>query len=439
MSTMARAESISRNSNQRPAFISAVATAEQEVVEKLLLEVLATPQVRAARAQARSLLENNLLSQTSDGQARIDYVLDAWLNYLAFQEVNADPSRPKVSWTPNGSTYSWFGHTVPHTGASIDCPDNIYRSIPIDPESRYEIYGQMRPMGPGQFSFLLMRDADIIPTGADSTVMGMLSSRDMVIEPDGSFVITIDSNSANGRPNHMQAQPGPLVRVLVRDSVMSWLQSPNELRVERVAGPPAGPMHDVATVAARVMAKLPGWVGGWIRYISTLHGLPQENTLVAPYGRSGAWGYISFARFHLADDEAMVITVDDGGAEYAAGQLTDVWGILPDPQKFMSSHTMHQARRNADGTCTYVVAVHDPGKANWLETAGMHRGWVAFRWQGLPRTRTGPEGLVRDFRIVKLSELPAVMPTDRGVTAAERSGQKEVRFYEWRLRLAGGT
>jgi hypothetical protein len=426
-------------SKQRPAFKSVMATADQDAVEKLLLDVLATDQIRAARSQARPLLEKSILAQTSDGQARLDYVLDAWLNYLACQEANADPAWPKVIWTPNGSTYAWFGHTVPHTGASIDCPDNIYRSIPVDPESGYEVHGQMRPMGPGQFSFLLMRDEHLIPSGADSIVMAVLSSRDMAVEPDGSFVVTIDSKPPGGRPNHLQAQPGPLVRVLIRDSVSTWLQSPNALQVIRTAGPPVGAAHDAAAVAARVAAKLSGWVSGWIRYISTLHGLPQENTLIAPYGRTGAWGYISFARFHLSDDQAMVITIDDGGAEYAAGQITDVWGILPDPQKSMSSHTVGQTRRNADGTCTYVVAARDPATANWMDTAGMHRGWVAFRWQGLPRTRTGPEGLVRDFRVVKISDLPSVMPADLcGVTPASRAQETATRFGQWRLRLAEG-
>jgi hypothetical protein len=220
---------------------------------------------------------------------------------------------------------------------------------------------------------------------------------------------------------------------------MSWLQSATELWVERVGGPPPGPIHDAATVAARVASKLPAWVSGWINYISKLHGLPKENTLVPPYGRTGAWGYIAFSRFHLADDEAMVITIDDGGAEYAAGQVTDVWGILTDPQRFVSSHTVRQTRRNTDGTSTYVIAVRDPGTANWMDTAGMHRGWVAFRWQGLPRTRTSPEGLVRDFRVVKISDLPSVVSAELcGMTPAVRAQENKTRLDQWRLRLAEG-
>jgi hypothetical protein len=141
-------------------------------------------------------------------------------------------------------------------------------------------------------------------------------------------------------------------------------------------------------VAARVASGLKDWVGGWAQYIGQFAGPPAEDTTVQPYGRAGSWGYISPMRFRLADDEAMVLTIDDGEAEYASIQITDVWTMAPDPQKYVSSYTSRQSHPNADGTYTYVVAVKDPGTVNWIDTAGMHQGWVAIRWQGVPHTRT---------------------------------------------------
>jgi hypothetical protein len=419
---------------------SPLATGEQEAVEKVVLQVLDDAQVRGARSDARKILEKSSLSQLADGKARLDYALDAWLNFLAFQEVTADPARPSVIWAPNGATYSWFGHTMPQAGASIDCPDNIYRLIAIDPSSRYEIYGRLRPTHPTQFSFQLLRDADLTPSGADNAVLGALNSRDMVIAPNGSFTITIDSDPANGRSNHLQTQPDPLLRILIRDTLSSWLQNANELRIERIGAPPAGPARDKATIAAGVAGRLSDWVNAWLSYISKLHGPPQDNVLVPPYGRTGGWGYISFVRFNLADDEAIVFTVDDGAAEYAGGQITDVWGILTDPQKYLSSYAVGQSMRNDDATYTYIVAPRDPHTANWLDTAGMHRGWFAFRWQGMPRTRTSSDGLVRDFKVVKVGELTSILPAAlRNVTPDRRQREKRSRSDEWRLRIATGT
>jgi hypothetical protein len=420
-------------------FKSVLATTQQVAVEQVMLRVLADPRVRAARTKSRALLEASPLSHVPDGKSRLDHALDAWLNYLAFQESSADPDRPAVIWYCNVSTYSWFGHTVPAVGAAIDNPDNIYRSLPIDGAARYEIHGQLRPMHPAQFSFQLLRHDGTIPSGDDSTSLGVLPSRDMQIAEDGSFTLTVDAGPANGRPNHMQSRPGPLLRLLVRDSLSSWLQSANELTVTRVGGPVSRPAPDEATIASRVADQLHDWVAGWLNYVSRYSGVPAENTIVQPWGRAGGWGLVSPGRFRLGDDEAMLLTIDDAGSEYSAIQLTDVWTIATDPQKYVSSYTTKQTRLNADGTHTFVIAPRDPGTINWVETAGMHQGWFAVRWQGLPRTRTNGDDLIRDLKVVKASELASLLPAEsRGVTPERREKERAQRFNEWRLRLATG-
>jgi hypothetical protein len=260
-----------------------------------------------------------------------------------------------------------------------------------------------------------------------------------VIGPDGAYTVTIDSDPANGRPNHIQAPRGQFLRLVCRDTTTSWLQNPNALTVKRVGGPALKPEPEVAAVIARVAAGLTAWVRGWLEYVVQFAGPPPENILVKPYGRAGAWGYISPMRFRLTDDEAMFVTIDDGASDYAAIQITDVWTIAPDPQKFVFSYTKKQSLRNADGTYTYVIAVKDPGTANWIDTAGMHQGWVAIRWQDVPWTRTNSDGLLREVRIVKVGDLASLLPAAaRGVTPEQRRREVQQRTDEWRLRLATG-
>jgi hypothetical protein len=419
-----------------PGFKSTMATADQDAVEKMVAKIIADPRVLAAKNKARAIMENHPLAQIPDGKTRLAHVLDAWTTYLAFQEANADPDRPRIVWSCTTSDYTWNGRTVPGGGASIDNPDNIYRHIPIDGAASYEIHGKMRPMHPGQFSFQLLRHSETIPPGRDSTSYGVINSRDMQIAADGTFTVTVGPEPANGRPNHMQTQSGPLLRLLVRDTLPSWMQSANELTVKRVSGPAVKPAPTVDAISARVAEELEGWVKGWVSYVATGYGPPAENTLVVPYGRSGGWGYISPMRYNLADDQAIVITIDSAAAEYAAVQLTDVWTIAFDPQRNVSSYTTSQSRMNPDGTYTYVVSMRDPGVGNWLNPIGIHQGWIAFRWQGVPRTRTNSDGLIRDFRVVKTSELASILkPT---VTPDQRKQELEQRMDEWRLRIATG-
>jgi hypothetical protein len=165
-----------------------------------------------------------------------------------------------------------------------------------------------------------------------------------------------------------------------------------------------------------------------------------QNALAPPYARNGGWGYLSTIRFHLADDEALIGKIDDGGAEYAALQATDAWTIAPDPEKFVTSYTSQQSRPDAEGTFTYVISPRDPGTANWVDTAGIHQGWIILRWQGLPRTRTSNDGLLREFRLVKLSDLASILPAGaRGVTPEQRQHDRQERIDAWRLRITTGS
>jgi hypothetical protein len=420
-------------------YVSPLATVEQNEFEQVVLRLLADPRVLEARKHARTLLAASPIAKVPEAQERIDHTLDAWVTSLAFQEANADPALPSITWNTSTSVYSWFGHTMPAAGLSGDNPDNIYRSIPIDGSARYVMHGKLGPRNPAQFMFELVRQTDITPAGKDNITLAVLSSRDLNIAADGTYTVSVDSDPANGRKNHLQSQPGPLLRMIVRDSLSNWLQSPNSLTIKRLAGGQGVTPPNEAEMAGRVADKLDGWVTGWLRFIEKLSQSQPQNALAPPYPRSGGWGYLSTLRFHLGDDEAIVLKTDDGAAEYAALQVTDVWTIAPDPQKTVASYTSQQSRPDADGTHTYVISTRDPGTANWVDTAGIHQGWIILRWQGLPRTRTSGDGLFRDFRIVKINDLASILPADaRGVTPEQRRQEHQDRIDAWRLRIATG-
>jgi len=419
-------------------FVSPLATPEQLEVERLALRILADPSVRAAREVARERMLADPIAKTRDGAARLERALDAWLTYLTLQEANADPARPRIVWSCDLADYTWFGHSVPASGAAIDNPDNVYRHIPIDARSRYEIHGQLRPMHPAQFSYQLVRHADLVPSGTDLESLAVLASRDLEIAADGTFAVSIDSEPANGRRNHIQSRPGPLSRLILRDTLSDWKQNATVLEVRRISGPEAPPAATQEQLAVRVAEQFPDFVSAWLRFIRAFNGDPPANQLVPPYGRSGGWGFASTLKFELADDEAIVFTIEDGGAEYAAVQATDPWMIGPDPQLHLASYTVAQSRPNPDGTYSYVLARRDPGAANWFDVAGVERGWVLFRWQGMPRATRDGSQLVRSWQRVKTRELDGLLgESPARIGPDERPRQLASRRDEWRLRIAG--
>jgi hypothetical protein len=150
--------------------------------------------------------------------------------------------------------------------------------------------------------------------------------------------------------------------------------------------------------------------------------------------RDGGWGFLAAGPFVLADDEAILVTLGTGGAAYTGFQILDPWMIAPDSRRNLTSRNNSQVTANADGSVTYVVAARDPGAANWLDTAGLHRGFVDLRWQGLPSGASGKD-LVRDYRVVKIADLKTLLPAGPWRTPAERKAELSAHAAAFELRL----
>ena len=108
--------------------------------------------------------------------------------------------------------------------------------------------------------------------------------------------------------------------------------------------------------------------------------------------------------------------------------------IAPDARSRQVSLNTAQSTPNADGTLTYVLAQSDPGVANWLDTAGMRDGLAILRWQQVPAAMTA-DGLIRDFRVIKLADL-AGLPDLPRVTPQERHQRITARTPDYNTRVS---
>src|SRR3546814_17752969 len=62
---------------------------------------------------------------------------------------------------------------------------------------------------------------------------------------------------------------------------------------------------------------------------------------------------------------------------------------------------------SSDVCSSDLIALQDPGVANWIDTAGLHEGWFQIRWQTVP---PGGDPTPEPVRLVKLNELMAALP-----------------------------
>jgi len=401
-----------------------LATPDQIASEQLALQILAAPQIKQAKAQILERLLADADVQGSTGKDQARRVLDQWTTYLAFNAAFSDTQRPRVVTVTDNRPHSWSGQPFPVSALPISNPDNIYRSSLIDGESRYALHGHFGNPRAGQFSIELSRKSIEGDLSKQSKTFGDMGNQVVMItddtirtEPDGSFTILIDPDPSNGRANHIQTVPGPLL-LHYRDSLSDWRQEPTRLVIRNVSAPDrAAPT--LSYLVKSTAAKLPDYVTFWQDFKNSFLGTPDYNTLAGPYRRDGGWGYSASGRFQIAADEALVVIVHNDRAAYTGFQIADPWMVTPDPSKFLISRNKAQSVPDGDGRYTYVVSAKDPGVANWIETAGLSRGWLQIRWQGVTPGSNG-KGFLESVALVKFADLHKTIPADVAKSAPER-------------------
>jgi len=408
-----------------------VATASQHEQELAALELMEHPTVKAAY---QSVAEK-WLGRAKASEAMRERFDDAFAEVMfsaAVWSSNQDKLRPKVSCiTRIGHPVA--GRSIPGSRWGIDNPDSVYRVIPISGDERYEISGRVGANRMTENYFTLW-DPNM---GTEA----VLNGRTMQVEDDGSFVITVDSDPADGRPNHVQTTP-QAHEFYIRDVLLNWdRDDPNHLSVQRLGPEPTTPartLDEQADATAAMMAYFADFTG------KLSHGVykmaPNNFNLAWSADRVGAMRnqvYV-MGRFELDPGEAFVVDVSDGGAEYFTVPLSNIWGTTLNIVDRTGSLNKAQSAKNDDGTYTYVISPTDPGVANWIDSDGLREAILTLRMAEFggdgPKEDLGARG-----RVVKLDDLEKEVPSLRRVSAPERAAELADRRAAYLRRLPEGT
>jgi hypothetical protein len=338
---------------------------------------------------------------------------------LSLRRARHDPYRPEIIWG------SWLG-----ARGGLDNPDTIYRGVAVSADGRYAVSGQ-RNQSAGLF-FQLM---NVWPgtDGTQGSTLNILDNDALVVAEDGSFTITLDADPANGRSNHIQLPPESH-SLLIRDTLTDWCQLPASMDIELLNGndlsiPPAASQAQLEQEAS---ANFAAATRTWLDFSSRLKALPANLLTPAIQTAGGLPGqYSSYGNFFLASDEAIVVTVNPAGADYFGFQLGSDFFASFEYRDHTSSLSADQARPNADGTITYVIARRDPGVWNWLDPVEHEQGLVFIRWQGAPAQPVD----VPLVEVLALADLASALPADMVmVSAEEREAQISQRHERADLR-----
>lgn len=411
-----------------------VATASQHEQELAALELIEHPTVKAAyRTVAETWLGRAKASEAM--RERFDDAFAEVMFSAAVWSSNQDKLRPKVSCITR-LAHPVDGRRIPGSRWGIDNPDSVYRVIPISGDERYEIHGRVGEHRLTENYFTLW--------DANMGTVDVLNGRTMRVDSDGSFTITVDSGPANGRPNHVRTSPAAH-EFYIRDVLLDWgRDDPNHLEVQRLGGPAAATLRPPRTLDEQAEAT-----AAMMQYFANFTGKLSHGVYKMPANHFNlAWSadqigamrnqvYV-MGRFDLAPDEAFVVDLNDGGAEYFTVPLSNIWGTTLELVDRTGSLNKSQSAPNEDGTYTYVISPVDPGVANWIDSDGLREAILTLRMAEFggngPREDLGARG-----RVIKLDQLDAEVPHLARMSPQQRATQLAERRKAYLRRLPEGT
>ncbi len=442
-----------------------VATASTVTAQTLAVSPLGTPEQLAAEQQAAATV-NTLPVQLMElvlqfgwmstarqqfsvvqgpDQANTDALKEAVDEYAmgaAFQQQLLDPMTPTAVMQV-APPHVWYGQDVGGSRILYDNPDTIYRFMGVNETSSYVITGRFTGQEmPADTSFSVL-------TGLSGTTASVLTGRELVVNPDGSFTITVSGSPTGPGPNHIQLTSDATL-IAVRNTLSDWNeQDPMSLSIERVSGPPdslfaqlggfdvpfIGPLvtsNPLLTSLVSLIPPLPDpppLLRGAVTAVIMALGLQMESTYISVATTDPTTGarrqpnvltnptsnaqflatqLQSAGYFQLNDDQALVVTIDPGNAGYFVVPVTNDWTITNNYWDQQTSLNNAQADKNADGTYTIVISPTDPGVWNWVSTGGLNQGTIAIRFQDLDPTSSAVPTV--SSQVVPLDQLAGVLP-----------------------------
>ena len=399
----------------------------------------------------------------------LDNAVDEYALASAFSEQILNPMDPAVV-TQVAAPHSWYGLDVGGSRLLYDNPDTIYRFIPVNKTSEYVLTGRILEGTPADTTFSVLE-------GTSGLTSSILTLDDLERSPDGSFVITVSGEAATpGQRNHLVLTSSSTL-IAARNTLGDWVaEEPMELEVHRVSGPPnslfaqlggfvllGSLVNDnplLASLASLIpplrIAEAPLVRGTLTALLMVVRGANQEAKYMALATTDPTTGQLrapnvmtepasnaeflanqlqSNGYFQLADNQALVLTIDPASAGFFNVPVYNDWTITDDYWNEQTSLNIDQAVSNPDGTYTLVVSPTDPGVANWVSTGGLNQGTISMRFQNVTDPEQDRPTVLS--QVVAIDQLNTVLPgTTVFLNPAERATQLELRQFGYNKRYA---
>jgi hypothetical protein len=271
------------------------------------------------------------------------------------------------------------------------------------------------------------------------SIVGDLNVDDCEIADDGTFEVILSPSRPDGYSGAWLQLDGSRDDsfALVRQVAYDWTgEIDAQLSIRRIDRPIAKTEIDGAELAANLVLVAESVRDDSLAMLEVMEGqlsLSESNQLndVSTSFPGIAGQAYSHGLIELSDDEVWVAECQiPPESPYWSVQLMDYAYSALDGMYTQASLNGHSAVADPDGVYRIVVAAHDPGLANWLDTGGLHRVQIRFRWYGADAPKFSTS-------VVSRAELDRQLPADTArVDGTERQAALTQRAIglQWRRR-----
>lgn len=343
-------------------------TVEERIVSGQLWEEYCDALKRAGQLLRRPETPHDVFNQ-AEGMRYLSRMVRAGLEAMV---ESAEAEFPQLSNMASGTI---------KIGA--DNPDNLYQTARIKGTLEYRIRGTRGSVATINFA---TKKGGYHKPGSQMIGTGFLDGQDLVIEADGTFEILLAARKpASG--NWLALDPESNLLLIRQTFHDRRREQPAQLTLERLGERSLPPRLDPAQFAGQLIAAARYTENTAKLFIDWAALFQSEHRNTLPLGNQSmyqaAGGDPNILYYHgyweLADDEAMLIDASLPSCEFWNFQVDNYWMESLDYFRYRIHVNSHDARPDADGSVTIVIAHQDPGHPNWLTTAGHSLGTSLFR------------------------------------------------------------
>ena len=315
--------------------------------------------------------------------------------------------------------------TGPFTKMGLDNPDTLYFGTRVHAGHDYVITGTRGTTTDLSFQLLGGEYTDTEVPDSETA----FDDRRLDIAADGSYEWCFT--------------PAGNAQLVIREVYNDWSAKRGTVAIARAdtagTAPPALSRDLIEKRWATAGKQLIQRIKTWLQFPQWFYTNLPVNTMVAPRLTPGglATQFSSAGHFELESEQALVITLPVTDAPYLGFQLGSLWYISLDYINHQTSLNGTQAQADPDGMIRIVVADHNPGVTNWVETLGHRKGFLQFRWQRVSRALTAADGPT--VELVDIDAVPRHLPyyQDNKISATAWHDRIALRQKQIQNRMVG--